>query len=164
MKDLPYYKIVEIKTWDDLKNIKITKEIDNSKFPIVINLEKLSPIDADKLYLLVDVLNSQLPSYYFPYPVYCIGTCPNYFGQLSFYSSRAALPKFYSFKSKTTSKLHSELLHYNQIAQREYECINFQRAEDLKTKYAIVQKKIYNSDSELRSLNHIYKLVENIKE
>lgn len=40
----------------------------------------------------------------------------------------------------------------------------FSKAEDLKTKYAIVQKKIYNSDSELRSLNHIYKLVENIKE
>jgi hypothetical protein len=164
MKDLPYYKIIEIKSWDDLKNSKITKEIDNSKCPIVLNLEKLSPITSDKLYFLEDALKALLPSYYYPYPVFCIGTCPNYFGQLSFFNTKSSLPKFYSTKSRVTSKLHSELLHYNQIAQREYECINFQRAEDLKIKYAHIQKKIFHADAELRSINHIYSIIEKIKE
>lgn len=160
MKDLPYYRIIDIKNWDDLNNQKYLKEIDNSKNPIIINLEKLSPIAQDKLYFLEEVLNSLLPSLYYPYPVYCIGPNPNYFGQLSFFDSQAQLPKFYSFKGKSISKIHSELLHYNQIVQREFEYINFKRAEDIKKKYANIQKKIFNLDSELRSLNHIHELIE----
>lgn len=159
MKDLPHYKVIEIKGWEDFKNPKIVREFDNTKNPVVINLEKLSPIPQEKIFSLEEIILAQVPSINYPYPVYILGHSPNYFGQLSFFYHKNHLPKFYSFKSKATTKIHSELLHYNQIAQREYECINFKKAEEIKYKYSDIQKKIYYADCELRALNQICSII-----
>jgi hypothetical protein len=134
--------------------------MDNTCNPVVISLEKLSPISNDKVFLLEEILSSNVKSLFYPYPIYCIGKCPNYFGQLQFYDHKNHLPKFYFFKTKNTSKLHSELLLYNQIAQREYECINFKKSEEIKNQYSNVQKKIYSADAELRSIHYIRNLVQ----
>lgn len=142
-----------------MQSAKVTREIDNRKGPVVLLFDKLNPIPSEKVFFIEEVLKSITQSFYYPYPIYCIGHCPNYFGQLQFIESKNQLPKFYFFKTKNTSKLHSELLLFNQIAQREYECINFKRAEEIKLQYASAQKSIFNSDCELKALKHIGHLV-----
>lgn len=159
LKDLPFYQLIELKNWDDLKNTKLIREIDNTLGPVVVSFLKLSPISQEKVQYIEDTLHALVPSLHYPYPIYCLGTCPNYFGQLKFFEDKNLLPKFYFFKHKNTSKLHSELLHFNQIAQREYECINFKRAEEIKMKYSSIQKKIYEADCEFKALEHICNLV-----
>lgn len=165
MKEISSYKIIDVKNTSELNTLFINDELSNNKYPIVINLDKISPLSSQTLSLLEKIIHERFPSLYFPYPIYCIGVASDYSGHLTFYKTKADLPKFFPFKGKITAKIHSELLHYNQIAQREFECINFIKAKEIIHSYGYIQKKIFNSHIELNALNKIMNLalIENYK-
>lgn len=165
MKEISAYKIIDVKNTSELNTLFINHELSNNKYPIVINLEKISPLSTQALAHLEKSIHEQFSSIYFPYPIYCLGTAPDYSGPLTFYKSKAELPTFFPFKGKVTAKIHSELLHYNQIAQREFECINYNKAKEIIRNYGHIQKKIFNSHIELNALNKIMNLaqIENLK-
>ena len=164
MKDLPYYKLISVSQLSDLNAAKIKNEINNLKNPIIIDLLSFSPMNLDKIQALEQKLKLFLRSLHYPYPIFVLGICPDYSGPLQLIPDKKALPRFYPDRPKSIIKIHHELLHFNQIALREFECINYQKAQDKIGSYSISQKGINQSYLEYVALKEISKKVNLISE
>lgn len=157
MKELPAYKKIAVKSINDLNSAKFRKELDNFSHPIVIDLLSLPDLDYALLQYIESKIINYVKSTSFPYPIYLLTTLGDYKGRLTSFASINDLPKFFPQKVKNFSKLHHGLLLYNSIGEREYECINFTKAQQVLEEYAVKNKIIILQQEEISLLDFIIK-------
>jgi len=143
MKDLPVLKKINISNLSDFNNPKFKKDLDSRKNPIIINLTSLPDCDFEKIIYIESRIISMVKSPYFPYPLYFL--VPQLGGQqtrIACFLKIEDVPAFFPQRPRNFTKLHQKLVLYNTIAEREFDCLNFEKSDQLISSYVLLNKEL----------------------
>ena len=142
MKDLPVLKKINITNLTDLNSVKLKKDLDTRKLPLVLVLQSIPDFDLEKLIYVESRVVSMVKSVHFPYPIYFLSQNFGFNGRITCFTKIEEIPHFFPTRSRNFTKIHQKLVLYNTIAEREFDCLNFEKSYELISSYSILNKEL----------------------